>query len=902
MATVTTLGTMSNAESATYNASGQWADFSNISDIGLNPNLGDTYTYSNIFTGVDALLTVISINNSGTGTKIDESDPTAHNAWEDVKDINVKLGADGVGSPFLSFRVDFLEAGTSTPITIANLSIVNKDVENREFVEYSGLTGYTLSSPTNATVSVNNGAYKFTGSGSSSDLTQQNYWIETSYSSVNSVTVNVGKTNIPNLGGFSRYALSFRAENWTNPNSTTVALPVRTITYDANGATTGVAPVATSGSGTLTVASNSGALAKNTLTFRSWNTTSDGSGVTLTPGSNYTPSSDITVYAQYADTTPPTMAITAAEVSDGGTSADASLSLTFTSSEATSNFAVGDITVTNGTISNFASTSSTVYTATFTPTASGATTIDVAAGAFTDASGNNNIAATQFNWVYDGTGPTMAITAAEVSDGGTSADASLSLTFTSSEATSNFAVGDITVTNGTISNFASTSSTVYTATFTPTASGATTIDVAARAFTDASGNNNIAATQFNWTYLSDPTLKADVVAGLLSKELIAYQFYKSSIQSVNNRLAWLASRRGNPSKSKQGIKFSFGDPVLNQLLNSSPKRFRDYGESELATVASRLGSSPELYDSVLKAQAISLGIAELKAKTGYTDLNPEFGSASNSWSVWSDGEVSVGKNSASTIASSREFNRTVITVGLDKEYEEDNLIGFALSAGREDADVGTVGSNIKSDNLSAILYTTYASEHLPQIEASLGYGDLTFDTKRIDGNETLTGERKGGIYYGSVGVRRSNTPQDRDMTYSTHLRLNLGQITLKSYSENGGITALTYSDQDIDYEELETGIEMSKTMKWRSFTMRPHTMVKYSHFLSKSSPASMRYVALTRNYSLSVPTEMQSGWSVGAGVDLWGEENLSSSLALSRSQSNADNYINSVSFGLRLQF
>ena len=64
----------------------------------------------------------------------------------------------------------------------------------------------------------------------------------------------------------------------------------------------------------------------------------------------------------------------------------------------------------------------------------------------------------------------------------------------------------------------------------------------------------------------------------------------------------------------------------------------------------------------------------------------------------------------------------------------------------------------------------------------------------------------------------------------------------------------------------------------------------------------MRYVALTRNYSLSVPTEMQSGWGVGAGVDLWGEENLSSSLALSRSQSNADNYINSVSFGLRLQF
>ena len=69
-------------------------------------------------------------------------------------------------------------------------------------------------------------------------------------------------------------------------------------------------------------------------------------------------------------------------------------------------------------MSAFNATSSTVYTATFTPSAEGATTIDVAANKFTDAVGNNNTAATQFNWTYDVTGPTMAITAVEVSDGG----------------------------------------------------------------------------------------------------------------------------------------------------------------------------------------------------------------------------------------------------------------------------------------------------------------------------------------------------------------------------------------------------------------------------------------------------------------------------------------------------
>ena len=196
----------------------------------------------------------------------------------------------------------------------------------------------------------------------------------------------------------------------------------------------------------------------------------------------------------------PTMTITAAEGADGFTSNDATLSLTFTSSEATTDFAVGDITVTNGSLSDFASTSSTVYTATFTPTADGAVTIDVAAATFTDASSNNNTAADQFNWNYDTTGPTMVITAAEGADGFTSNDATLSLTFASSEATSNFAVGDITVTNGALSSFSATSSTVYTAMFTPTADGAVTIDVAANTFTDGLSNNNSAADQFNWNY------------------------------------------------------------------------------------------------------------------------------------------------------------------------------------------------------------------------------------------------------------------------------------------------------------------------------------------------------------------------------------------------------------------
>ena len=195
----------------------------------------------------------------------------------------------------------------------------------------------------------------------------------------------------------------------------------------------------------------------------------------------------------------PSITITASEVSDGDTSSDSSLSLTFTTSASTTDFAAGDVSVSGGTLSNFAG-SGTTYTATFTPTAVGATTIDVASSTFTDAStGADNTAATQFNWTYS-TAPTMTITAAEVNDGDSSADTSLSITFTASQSTTNFAAGDVVVSGGTLSNF-SGSGTTYTATFTPSAEGATTIDVSANTFTNAFSTNNTAATQFNWTYV-----------------------------------------------------------------------------------------------------------------------------------------------------------------------------------------------------------------------------------------------------------------------------------------------------------------------------------------------------------------------------------------------------------------
>ena len=234
------------------------------------------------------------------------------------------------------------------------------------------------------------------------------------------------------------------------------------------------------------------------------------------------------------DTTAPTMTITAAEISDGGTSNDATLSLTFTSSEATTNFVVGDITVSNGALSSFAATSSTVYTATLTPTASGVVAINVAGGAFTDAASNTNTNAS-ISWLYDGTAPTLS-SVSIASNNSTStlakADDVITLTFTASEAIATpvvtFQSGGAAITDTSVT-YVNTSGNTWTAAYTANASdtsGAVTFSIA---FTDTAGNAGTAVTATSNS--TSVTASLDTTAPTLSSVSIATN---NAIPSVAN--------------------------------------------------------------------------------------------------------------------------------------------------------------------------------------------------------------------------------------------------------------------------------------------------------------------------------------------------------------------------------
>jgi hypothetical protein len=177
--------------------------------------------------------------------------------------------------------------------------------------------------------------------------------------------------------------------------------------------------------------------------------------------------------------------------------------LSFTLSEASSNFTAEDVHISSGTLSNFRG-SGLSYQADFTPApnTTGDVVISIASGSFTDAAGNGNNAAPNVTLATDLIAPAIAINS-DKSTLGTGDTANL--TFTLSEASTNFTAGDVVVSGGTLSNFTGSGLT-YHATFTASAGQTSnaSISVAAGVFTDAAGNDN--------TIAAPVTISLDTVA------------------------------------------------------------------------------------------------------------------------------------------------------------------------------------------------------------------------------------------------------------------------------------------------------------------------------------------------------------------------------------------------------
>jgi methionine-rich copper-binding protein CopC len=512
-------------------------------------------------------------------------------------------------------------------------------------------------------------------------------------------------------------------------------------------------------------------------------------------------------------------------------------------------------------------------------------------------SGISSTTALSFTTLSDSTPPTMTITAAEGSDGFTSDDSTLSLTFTSSEATSNFAVGDITVSNGTLSDFNASSSTVYTATLTPTAAGEVTVDVAAATFTDAASNDNSAATQFNWTYGIDPTTKADVIGTVKSMSNSSINFTKTSIRSVRNRLDWL-ERNGSRNTSNQGIKVSFKNPMLNTILSNTKSSQYDF-EKLVYNIPIKDEYSKLVYNPLTDYLFSELNTkinSTVKNKTNFklANLNPQGKAIINNWSVWSEGQVFIGKVDATSTSSGQNSDSLNLAFGMDRPMKNrEGLIGFSLNIGQDDIEIGSAGSDLNSDNLSLSYYNFIPTDKLFDFETQVGIGYMNIDNLRIDGDQRLNGKRDIWMPFGAVTLR-NKTYQFENGTFTPYGRGEFAFIQLDPYSEQGGDFALSYNKQTIDRYMIFLGSDINFDITFKDGKLKPFGAVEYGLDLTSNSDVKMNYVGSSTVYQTQLEKLSTSNVMMKLGFDYEGKNQTNLAFSYERNEAIGAGHSNSI--------
>jgi predicted outer membrane repeat protein len=167
-----------------------------------------------------------------------------------------------------------------------------------------------------------------------------------------SVTVNLTAVDDAIVDGTQAVTITATATGFTSGTTTIQVtdndVPTYTVSYNANGATSGTAPVSQIKTQNipLTLASNTGTLAKTWYTFAGWNTAANGSGTNYAPGATYSGNAALTLYAKWTttDTTGPTL--TVSTLANGSKTKDATLNVAGTVSDSGSG--VKSVTV-NGT-------------------------------------------------------------------------------------------------------------------------------------------------------------------------------------------------------------------------------------------------------------------------------------------------------------------------------------------------------------------------------------------------------------------------------------------------------------------------------------------------------------------------------------------------------------------------
>ena len=250
---------------------------------------------------------------------------------------------------------------------------------------------------------------------------------------------------------------------------------------------------------------------------------------------------------------------------------------------------------------------------------------------------------------------------------------------------------------------------------------------------------------------------------------------------------------------------------------------------------------------------------------------------------WSEGSIAVGRVGDTSIASTKKIGTDAITVGADKFTNTNGIKGLAFRVGRNDVDIGTLGSNLDTDTYNLTYYTTSPiKDDTKFLDTVIGIGGLSSNLLTILDGKNLTADRDGGQLYGTIRIK--DEIKKNNFTLIPSGRLDIGHTVLGSYKESG-IGAIDVQKQHIRSKKIRTGLAVVEDLSSDDYTFKRHGKLEYVANIDRSSDFEYTYVLDTSaGFNETLDTGSLHNLNGEIGIDIIMPNSLSIFLIYERNQ------------------
>ncbi len=395
------------------------------------------------------------------------------------------------------------------------------------------------------------------------------------------------------------------------------------------------------------------------------------------------------------------------------------------------------------------------------------------------------------------------------------------------------------------------------------------------------GTSTPATVRVTITGRPDPTKQAAVTGLVASQIETAERFAKTQISNFQSRMESLHRGEESPAPAKSGSTDKgtgvarapvTPDAATGTALEPTAATLQAnflHGSVAAASTPTSAGTafpfSSELA-TFLSARAVNIASAAATATGGASGATP----SGYSPSFWIAGTANFGSKQGNPNRATLDFTTNGVSLGVDRRFSEQLVLGIGAGFGRDRVDIGGDGSRNKADGYALVGYSSYQPSARTFVDTLIGIGSLDFSTRRYvkPVDAFATGDRRGQQVFGSVAAGYEY--RNNGILISPYGRIDFSSDKLNETSESGaGQYALTYFGQTAKSLQGVVGVRAESLQPTSFGAATPRLRLEYRHEFQGARDASVGYADLPGGprFAFTNPVIARTQLALGLGTD-----------------------------------